>query len=101
MRPIVAQIAGSDKSVDAGSSSLLPRHEAERLDVVVIRRVAISRIMKLRCRRGFAMLLRRALVHCLFITMAMFVAFAPQAVRAEAMGIALEGFPYPYPVHFM
>jgi pimeloyl-ACP methyl ester carboxylesterase len=47
------------------------------------------------------MLLRRALVHCLFITMAMFVAFAPQAVRAEAMGIALEGFPYPYPVHFM
>jgi pimeloyl-ACP methyl ester carboxylesterase len=47
------------------------------------------------------MLLRRALVHCLFITMPMFVAFAPQAVRAEAMGIALEGFPYPYPVHFM
>ena len=47
------------------------------------------------------MLLRRALVHCLFITMAMFVAFAPQAVRAGAMGIALEGFPYPYPVHFM
>ena len=47
------------------------------------------------------MLLRRALVHCLFITMTMFVAFGPQAVRAEAMGIALEGFPYPYPVHFM
>jgi pimeloyl-ACP methyl ester carboxylesterase len=47
------------------------------------------------------MLLRRALVHCLFITMALFVAFAPQAVRAEAMGIGLEGFPYPYPVHFM
>jgi pimeloyl-ACP methyl ester carboxylesterase len=47
------------------------------------------------------MLLRRALVHCLSIAMALFVAFAPQAVRAEAMGIALEGFPYPYPVHFM
>ena len=47
------------------------------------------------------MLLRRALVHCLFITMALFVAFAPQAIHAEAMGIGLEGFPYPYPVHFM
>jgi pimeloyl-ACP methyl ester carboxylesterase len=101
MRAIVAQIVGSDKSVDARSSSLVARHEAERLDVVVIRRVAISGIMKLPCRRRFAMLLRRALVHCLFITMALFVAFAPQAVRAEAMGIGLEGFPYPYPVHFM
>ena len=47
------------------------------------------------------MLLRRALAHCLLIAMALFVAFAPQAVRAEAMGIGLEGFPYPYPVHFM
>jgi pimeloyl-ACP methyl ester carboxylesterase len=47
------------------------------------------------------MLLRRALVHCLLIVMAMFVGFAPRAARAEAMGIALEGFPYPYPVHFM
>src|ERR1700735_861786 len=47
------------------------------------------------------MLLRRALVHCLFIPRAMFLAFAPQAVRAEAMGIGIEGFPYPYPVHFM
>ena len=46
------------------------------------------------------MLLRRALVH-LLIALALFVACAPQAVRAEAMGIALEGFPYPYPVHFM
>jgi pimeloyl-ACP methyl ester carboxylesterase len=101
MRAIVAQIVWSDKSVDARSSSLVARHEAERLDVVVIRRVAISGIMKLPCRRRFAMLLRRALVHCLFITMALFVAFAPQAVRAEAMGIGLEGFPYPYPVHFM
>ena len=41
------------------------------------------------------MLLRRALSHCLLITMALFLAFAPQQVRAEAMGIALEGFPYP------
>ena len=47
------------------------------------------------------MLLRRAVAHCLLIVMALFIAFAPQAVRAEAMGIALEGFPYPYPVHFM
>ena len=47
------------------------------------------------------MLLRRALGHWLLITMALFVAFAPQAVRAEAMGIGLEGFPYPYPIHFM
>ena len=47
------------------------------------------------------MSLRRALVHCLLITVALFAAFAPQAVRAEAMGIGLEGFPYPYPVQFM
>ncbi len=47
------------------------------------------------------MLLRRALAHCLLVAMALFLAFAPQAVSAEAMGIALEGFPYPYPVHFM
>jgi pimeloyl-ACP methyl ester carboxylesterase len=46
------------------------------------------------------MLLRRAVAHCLLIVMALFIAFAPQLVRAEAMGIALEGFPYPYPVHF-
>src|SRR6202042_3793021 len=70
-------------------------------DVVVIRRVAISRSMKAPRRRGLAMLLRRALIHCLVIALALFVACAPQAVRAEAMGIALEGFPYPYPVHFM
>src|SRR6202789_2179540 len=47
------------------------------------------------------MFLRRALAHCFLIAMALFVAFAPQAVRAEAMGIGLEGFPYPYPVHFV
>jgi pimeloyl-ACP methyl ester carboxylesterase len=47
------------------------------------------------------MLLHRALAHCFLIATALFVAFAPQAARAEAMGIALEGFPYPYPVHFM
>jgi pimeloyl-ACP methyl ester carboxylesterase len=77
------------------------RHEVERLDVVVIRGVAVSGMIKPPRRRRFAMLLRRALVHCLLITMALLVAFAPQAVRAEAMGIAIEGFPYPYPVHFM
>src|SRR5271154_5066850 len=47
------------------------------------------------------MLLRRALAHWLLITMALFLAFAPHAVRAEAMGIGLEGFPYPYPVTFL
>jgi pimeloyl-ACP methyl ester carboxylesterase len=47
------------------------------------------------------MLLHRALAHCFLIATALFVAFPAQAARAEAMGIALEGFPYPYPVHFM
>ena len=47
------------------------------------------------------MLLGRALARCLLVAMALFAAFSPQAVRAEAMGIGLEGFPYPYPVHFM
>ena len=47
------------------------------------------------------MSLRRALAHCLLIIVALFAPFAPQAVRAEAMGIGIEGFPYPYPVHFM
>jgi pimeloyl-ACP methyl ester carboxylesterase len=46
------------------------------------------------------MMLRRALACCLTIT-ALFAAFAAPPARAEAMGIALEGFPYPYPVHFM
>jgi hypothetical protein len=47
MRPIVAQIVWSDKSVHARSFSSVVRPEFERLDVVVIRRVAISGIMKL------------------------------------------------------
>ena len=47
------------------------------------------------------MSLRRALAHCLLSLVALFAGCAPHAVRAEAMGIALEGFPYPYPVHFM
>jgi pimeloyl-ACP methyl ester carboxylesterase len=46
------------------------------------------------------MTLRRALACCLAIAALLFAAFAAPA-RAEAMGIALEGFPYPYPVHFM
>jgi pimeloyl-ACP methyl ester carboxylesterase len=46
------------------------------------------------------MTLRRALV-CLTIAAALFAPFASPAARAEAMGIALEGFPYPYPVQFM
>ena len=47
------------------------------------------------------MTLRRALSCCLTIAALLFATFASPAARAEAMGIALEGFPYPYPVHFM
>jgi pimeloyl-ACP methyl ester carboxylesterase len=47
------------------------------------------------------MTLRRTVAHCLIIAGALFAAFAAPQARAEAMGIALEGFPYPYPVHFM
>jgi pimeloyl-ACP methyl ester carboxylesterase len=47
------------------------------------------------------MKLRRAFACCLIIVAVIFAAFAPPSARAEAMGIALEGFPYPYPVHFM
>ena len=47
------------------------------------------------------MTLRRAIAFCLAIAAALFAAFASPAARAEAMGIALEGFPYPYPVHFL
>ena len=43
----------------------------------------------------------RALACALTIAAVLFAAFAAPPVRAEAMGIALEGFPYPYPVHFM
>jgi pimeloyl-ACP methyl ester carboxylesterase len=47
------------------------------------------------------MTLRRAIACCLTVAAVLFAAFASPAVRAEVMGIALEGFPYPYPVHFM
>jgi pimeloyl-ACP methyl ester carboxylesterase len=47
------------------------------------------------------MMLRRALACCLTIAALLYAAFASPSARAEAMGIALEGFPYPYPVHFM
>jgi pimeloyl-ACP methyl ester carboxylesterase len=56
---------------------------------------------KLPSHQGFSGSLGRALAHCLFAVAVLFASIAPQAVRAEAMGIALEGFPYPYPVHFM
>jgi pimeloyl-ACP methyl ester carboxylesterase len=46
------------------------------------------------------MTLRRALACCLTIAV-LFSAFAAPQARAEVMGIALEGFAYPYPVHFM
>jgi pimeloyl-ACP methyl ester carboxylesterase len=46
--------------------------------------------------------LRRPLVLCLiFAAWLWSVVFASPAALGEAMGIALEGFPYPYPVHFM
>ena len=47
------------------------------------------------------MTLRRAIACCLTTAAILFAVFAPPHARAEAMGIALEGFPYPYPVHFM
>jgi pimeloyl-ACP methyl ester carboxylesterase len=47
------------------------------------------------------MTLRRAISCCLTIAAILFAVSASPAARAEAMGIALEGFPYPYPVHFM
>jgi pimeloyl-ACP methyl ester carboxylesterase len=43
-----------------------------------------------------------ALAVCLTIAAALwFAALASGVARGEAMGIALEGFPYPYPVHFL
>jgi pimeloyl-ACP methyl ester carboxylesterase len=48
------------------------------------------------------MTLRRALTLYLAVAAALWlVASASPAAPSEAMGIALEGFPYPYPVHFM
>jgi hypothetical protein len=47
------------------------------------------------------MTFRRDLACCLAIAAVLVAAFAPPAARAEAMRIALEGFPYPYTVHFM
>jgi pimeloyl-ACP methyl ester carboxylesterase len=44
---------------------------------------------------------RRALAHFLTLAAILFAVFPSPPARAEAMGIALEGFPYPYPVHFM
>jgi pimeloyl-ACP methyl ester carboxylesterase len=46
-------------------------------------------------------MLRRALVSCLTIAVVLIAGFASPPARGEAMGTALEGFPYPYPVHFM
>jgi pimeloyl-ACP methyl ester carboxylesterase len=48
------------------------------------------------------MTLRRALAFALSVAAALWlVASASPAAPGEAIGIALEGFPYPYPVHFM
>ena len=48
------------------------------------------------------MTLRRPLVLCLIFAACLWsVVFASPASPGEAMGIALEGFPYPYPVDFM
>jgi pimeloyl-ACP methyl ester carboxylesterase len=47
------------------------------------------------------MTLRCALAGCLTMTVVLFAALSSPSARAEAMGIALEGFSYPYPVHFM
>jgi pimeloyl-ACP methyl ester carboxylesterase len=49
------------------------------------------------------MTLRRSLAFALSVAAALFwlAASVSPASPGEAMGIALEGFPYPYPVHFM
>ena len=48
------------------------------------------------------MRIRGAFAVCLSIPAALwFAAFASPGARGEAMGIGLEGFPYPYPVHFL
>jgi pimeloyl-ACP methyl ester carboxylesterase len=48
------------------------------------------------------MRLRGAFAICLTFAAALwFALFASSAARGEAVGIALEGFPYPYPVHFV
>ena len=47
------------------------------------------------------MTLRRAIACCLTTAAILFAGFAPPHARAQAMGIALEGFLYPHPVHFM
>ena len=46
------------------------------------------------------MTLGRALA-CSLTVAALLAVFPAPPASAEAMGIALEGFPYPYPVHFM
>jgi pimeloyl-ACP methyl ester carboxylesterase len=48
------------------------------------------------------MRLRGAFAVCLtFVAALWFALLASPAAGVEAMGIALEGFPYPYPVHFL
>jgi pimeloyl-ACP methyl ester carboxylesterase len=47
------------------------------------------------------MTLRRGLALSLAVAAALSFASAPPAAPSEAMGVALEGFPYLYPVHFM
>jgi pimeloyl-ACP methyl ester carboxylesterase len=44
--------------------------------------------------------LRNAFFICLSAAALWLAAFAPPSALGEAVGIALEGFPYPYPVHF-
>lgn len=47
------------------------------------------------------MLLRRALSHCLLITMALFRAFARNRSAPRRWGLRLKDSHTPYPVHFM
>ena len=47
------------------------------------------------------MTLRRALALILAVAAALWFASASPGAAGEAMGVALEGFPYPYPVHFL
>jgi len=47
------------------------------------------------------MSLRWAFARSLIFVALLVAPFAAPSAHAEAMGIALEGFPYPYPAHFM
>jgi pimeloyl-ACP methyl ester carboxylesterase len=93
---MVAQIARPDKCLAARPWA------THRLDVVVIQGVGDHEADDVPLfLESSPMTLGRALACALTIAAVLFGAFASPAAGAEAMGIALEGFSYPYPVLFM